>query len=130
MPERTCEGGQVSEDVAAAAPTRRRRFMVALQLALGLVALGLVAWWLVPGPGEMQAVLARAELRPGWLAAGFGFTFVACAVTSARWKRMAEAMGGTVLPHVAYFYSLALTRVLGQVSSTLVMDIVGRGVAL
>lgn len=108
----------------------RRRLAIVVKLALGLAALVGVAWWLVPGPEQLQAMLARAELRPGWLAAGFGFTFVACVVTSARWKRMAEAMGGTVLSHVAYFHSLALTKVLGQVSSTLVMDIVGRGVAL
>lgn len=108
----------------------RRRLVAALKLALGLAALAAVLWWLVPGPDEAQAVWARAELRPGWLLAGLGFTFVACVVTSARWKRMAEAMGGTRLPHVAYFHSLALTKVLGQVSSTLVMDLVGRGVAL
>lgn len=116
---------------AAEAPRAGPRgLVVALKLVLGLAALAGVAWWLVPGPEEGQALLARAELRPGWLAAGFGFTFVACVVTSARWKRMAEAMGGTVLSHVAYFHSLALTKVLGQVSSTLVMDLVGRGVAL
>lgn len=108
----------------------RRRLVGALKLALGLVALAAVLWWLLPGPDEVRAMLARAELRPGWLAAGLGFTFVACVVTSARWKRMAEAMGGTKLPHVVYFHSLALTKVLGQVSSTLVMDLVGRGVAL
>lgn len=106
------------------------RLLAAAKLVLGLAALAAVLAWLLPGAGELRAALARAELRPTWLALGLVATTVACLVTSARWKRLAEAMGGTPLPHVAYFHSLALTRVLGQLSSTLVMDLVGRGALL
>lgn len=106
------------------------RLGAALRLLLGLGLLVALAWWLVPDAAALRAALARAELRPGWLALGLACTFVATLVTSARWQRLAEAMGGTPLPFVAYFHSLALTRVLGQISSTLVMDLVGRGVAL
>lgn len=108
----------------------RARLVAPLELALGLAALAAVVAWLVPDAGALRAVLAGAELRPAWLALGLAATTLACLVTSARWKRLAEAMGGTPLPHVAYFHSLALTRVLGQLSSTLVMDLVGRGALL
>nr|WP_263430095.1 flippase-like domain-containing protein [Nannocystis pusilla] len=97
-------------------------------LGLGLLA-GLV-WWLVPGGDELRAAFARARLRPAWLGVCLLATFVATFVTSARWRLMAESMGGNRLPHIAYFHSLALTKILGQVSSTFVMDIVGRGVVL
>lgn len=108
----------------------RRRLAAAARLLLGLALFAAVVWWLLPGPAERAAVLARAELRPRWLLAAFAAAALACLVTSARWKRMAEAMGGTVLPHAVYFHALALTRVLGQLSSSLVMDLVGRGVLL
>jgi uncharacterized membrane protein YbhN (UPF0104 family) len=108
----------------------RRPLAAAARLVLGLLLFAGVVWWLLPGPAEREAALARAELHPRWLLAAFAATTVACLVTSARWKRMAEAMGGTVLPHAVYFHALALTRVLGQLSSSLVMDLVGRGVLL
>jgi uncharacterized membrane protein YbhN (UPF0104 family) len=113
--------------VSAAA---RARIVAAARLVLGLALFAGVVWWLVPGPAERDAALARADLRPAWLLAGFLAAALACLVTSARWKRMAEAMGGTPLPHAVYFHALALTRVLGQLSSSLVMDLVGRGVLL
>lgn len=106
----------------------RLRSALKLGLGLGLVA-GLV-WWLLPSSDELRSAFARAELRPEWLGVCLLATFAATFVTSARWRLMAESMGEARLPHVAYFHSLALTKVLGQVSSTFVMDIVGRGVAL
>lgn len=108
----------------------RQRLVAALKFALGLAVLVGVVWWLVPSGDELRAALARAEPRPAYFALVFVATFLASVVTSSRWQRMAESMGGTRLPYVAYFHSLVLTRVLGQVSSTLVMDLVGRGVAL
>jgi uncharacterized membrane protein YbhN (UPF0104 family) len=111
-------------------PAARARLAAAARLVLGLALFAGVVWWLLPGPAERDAALARADLHPEWLLAAFLATALACLVTSARWKRMAEAMGGTPLPHVAYFHALALTRVLGQLSSSLVMDLVGRGVLL
>ncbi|WAS97724.1 lysylphosphatidylglycerol synthase transmembrane domain-containing protein [Nannocystis punicea] len=106
------------------------RLRTALKLLLGLGLLAGLVWWLVPGGDELRAAFARAELRPGWLGVCLLATFAATLVTSARWRLMAEAMGGNRLPLVAYFHSLALTKILGQVSSAFVMDIVGRGVAL
>lgn len=107
------------------------RVRSALKFLLGLAVLVAVVWWVVPGPAERQALYARLRPDPLWLLLGFAANFVASVVTSARWQLMTEeAMGGTRLPYVAYFHSLVLTRVLGQVSSTLVMDLVGRGVAL
>lgn len=110
---------------------RGARLINALKFLLGLGLVVGIVWWLVPGPAERQELLARLRPAPLFLLLGFVSNFVASVVTSARWQRMSEeAMGGTRLPYVAYFHSLVLTRVLGQVSSTLVMDLVGRGVAL
>ncbi len=111
-------------------PVLGSRWIAAARLLVGLAALAAVVAWLLPGAGELRAALAAATPRPAFLAAALAATTVACLVTSARWKLLAEAMGGTPLPHVAYFHSLALTRVLGQVSSTIVMDLVGRGALL
>lgn len=109
----------------------RARLIAAARLLLGLALLLAALWWLLPGPVERQEVLARVHVEPIWLLLGLLATFAASVVTSARWQRMAEdAMAGTRLPYLVYFHALVLTRVLGQVSSTLVMDLVGRGVAL
>lgn len=109
----------------------RPRLIAAARLALGLGLVALLLWWLLPGPDDRRALLARATLDPPFLALGLAATWLASVVTSARWQRMAEdAMGGTPLPWLVYFHALVVTRVLGQVSSTLVMDLVGRGVAL
>jgi uncharacterized membrane protein YbhN (UPF0104 family) len=109
----------------------RARLIAAARLALGLGLVALLLWWLLPGPDDRRALLERATLMPVYLPLGLAATLVASVVTSARWQRMAEdAMGGTRLPWLVYFHALVLTRVLGQVSSTLVMDLVGRGVAL
>jgi uncharacterized membrane protein YbhN (UPF0104 family) len=108
-----------------------RRVIAGARLLLGLALLLGVLWWLVPGPDDRRALLERVRLEPLALLLGLAATTVANAVTSARWQRMAEdAMGGARLPYLVYFHGLALTRVLGQVSSTLVMDLVGRGLAL
>jgi uncharacterized membrane protein YbhN (UPF0104 family) len=107
------------------------RLAAALKFLAGLALLAGILWWLLPGPEDLAALRARARLDAWFLLLGLASTFVASVVTAARWQAMAEeTMGGTRLPYLAYFHSLVLTRVLGQVSSTLVMDLVGRGVAL
>lgn len=98
-----------------------------LRLVLGLaVFAGVIAYWL-PSWGE---VWARVEFVPGYFALGLAATTAASLVTAARWQCMVEAMGGTPLPYRVYLHTLVLTKVLGQVSSTLVMDTLGRGVLL
>lgn len=109
----------------------RPRLGAALRLLLGLGLVAAIVWWLLPSPQEREHLLARLRPDPLYLLLGFLSTLAASVVTSARWQLMSErTMGGTRLPYVAYFHGLVLTRVLGQVSSTLVMDLVGRGVAL
>lgn len=109
----------------------KARLVAAAKFALGLALLIAVIAWLIPGPAERHDLTARARLDVFYLLLGLASTFVASIVTSARWQLMAEdTMGGTRLPYLVYFHSLVLTRVLGQVSSTLVMDLVGRGMAL
>jgi uncharacterized membrane protein YbhN (UPF0104 family) len=109
----------------------KARLVAAAKFVLGLALLVGIAVWLLPGPDERRELAARAHLDGFYLLLGLVSTFVASVVTSARWQLMAEdTMGGTRLPYLVYFHSLVLTRVLGQVSSTLVMDLVGRGMAL
>lgn len=109
----------------------KARLVAAAKFLLGLALLIAIVVWLIPGPEDRRALAERAHLDVLYLLLGLLSTFVASVVTSARWQLMAEdTMGGTRLPYLAYFHSLVLTRVLGQVSSTLVMDLVGRGMAL
>jgi uncharacterized protein (TIRG00374 family) len=109
----------------------KARVIAALRFLFGLGLVVAIVWWLLPGPQERQDLLARIRLDPLHLALAFVCTLVASLVTAARWQLMSErTMGGTPLPYLVYFHGLVLTRVLGQVSSTLVMDLVGRGVAL
>jgi len=109
----------------------RARLIAALRFLFGLGLVAAIVWWLLPSPQERKDLLERLQPEPLYLLLAFLSTFAASIVTSARWQLMSEqTMGGTPLPYVAYFHGLVLTRVLGQVSSTLVMDLVGRGVAL
>lgn len=107
--------------------TTRRKLLAAGKFALGLALLVVVVRWLVP---DLSSVIDRVRLDPALLVVGFACTLAASVVTSARWKLMVEAMGGTRLPYPIYFHALVLTRVLGQFTSTLAMDLVGRGLAL
>ncbi len=109
----------------------RSRLIASLRFLLGLGLVVAIVWWLLPSPQERRDLLERLQPDPLYLLLGFLSTFIASIVTSARWQLMSEqTMGGTPLPYLVYFHGLVLTRVLGQVSSTLVMDLVGRGVAL
>jgi hypothetical protein len=105
----------------------KARLVAASKLVAGIAVLAAVVVWLAPSVDEL---LARVEPDGLGLALGLSGSAAATAVTAARWKLLTEGMGGTRLPYGAYVYALALTRFLGQVSSNLVMDLVGRGAAL
>lgn len=105
----------------------RRAWIAALKLVLGLALVAGVILWVAP---DLDALLARVRLDPLGLAVGLAMTAVTVVIVSARWKLMSEAMGGTRLPFVVYFRGLVLTKVVGQVTSLLAMDLVGRGLAL
>jgi len=106
------------------APKRRFGW---LRLALGItVFAGVLAYWLP----SWRDVWANVDLNPLALCLGFLASTVSAVVTSARWQVMVETMGGTRLPYRVYLHTFLVTKVLGQVSSTLVMDLLGRGVLL
>lgn len=116
------------EPVHSEAPSRRRTAIVGVvkfTLGIGLV-VGLIAWL---GPSWSE-VSERLELRPIYLLVGFVGTLLATLVTAARWKILTEVTSGGNVPYTSFFHYLALTRFLGQFSSVLVMDLVGRSVAL
>lgn len=117
----------INAQIEATEDPRRRRLKAGLQLLVGLALFAVVLRWLAPDWGEL---LARVDLRPGWAIVGLLGTTIASFATAARWKLLAEVMGGTRLPFIAYFYGIVLTRLLGQFTSTAAMDLVGRGVAL
>ncbi|MCA9715543.1 MAG: flippase-like domain-containing protein [Myxococcales bacterium] len=118
----------VDDEPPIEASARRRVWGVAaLKLIAGLALFVCVVLWLAPSGAELRA---RVELDARFLLLGFVCTTLANLVASARWKLMVEAMGGTRLRYAVYFHGMALTRVLGQLSSSLVMDLVGRGVVL
>jgi uncharacterized membrane protein YbhN (UPF0104 family) len=105
----------------------RRRLKAVGRFAFGLGLFGVVLWWLVP---DWSALAGRVALEPGWIVVGLLGTTGASFVTAARWQLLAELMGGNRLRYLSYFYVLVLTRLLGQFTSTLAMDLVGRGVGL
>jgi uncharacterized membrane protein YbhN (UPF0104 family) len=107
--------------------TLRRRAVAIAKLLLGVALVGLLLRWLSP---DLSALRERAELDVGLLVAAFACTVAATFVTSLRWKVMVEAMGGTRLPYAVYFHGLAMIKVIGQFTSTLATDLVGRGLAL
>lgn len=109
------------------APARRKTLWTIAKLALGIGLVGLVVWALGPDLGELRD---RAEIRPLGLALGFVGTLLASVVTAARWKLIAETMGGARLPFIAYLYGMVITRLLAYFAPSLAMDLVGRGVAL
>lgn len=97
------------------------------QLLLGLGLFAAVVWWVSPSWSE---IVGRIDIEPHWFVVSlFGSAF-ATFVTAFRWKMLSEMMGGGRLPYGVYFYTLALTRVLGQVLPTVLVDVIGRGAAL
>jgi hypothetical protein len=77
-----------------------------------------------------DAVRETIRVSVPLLALGLLGSLLATIVTAARWKILSEAMGATRLPYGVYFHWLALTRVVGQVLPTIVVDLLGRTAAL
>lgn len=111
----------------SAAPRTRTRLFSAAKFTLGLALLILLVRWLAP---DLSAVLRDIHLDLAALALAVLTHAVATAAVSLRWKLMVEAMGGTPLPYIIYFRAFALTKLVGNVTSSLAMDLIGRGVAL
>jgi uncharacterized membrane protein YbhN (UPF0104 family) len=97
------------------------------QLVLGVGLVALLLWWLAP---DWRAVADAVDLAPALALVSFVGTVLATFVTAARWKLIAESMGGSPLPYGVYFHWLAVTRLLGQVLPTLAVDLIGRGAGL
>jgi uncharacterized protein (TIRG00374 family) len=95
--------------------------------AVGLALIVLVLRWLAPDWDSL-----RASMRWNWRYAALGLlgTTIASFVTAARWRLLAEVMGGTKLGYSTYFFSLVSTRVLAQFLPTIAVDLVGRGMLL
>ncbi|MCA9692247.1 MAG: hypothetical protein KC636_21795, partial [Myxococcales bacterium] len=104
---------------------RRVRALVGLLAGLALAAA--VVWWLAP---DGRALVEYMSFQPGWIALAAALILAGNLTTSARWKLMTEAMGGTHLPLVVYAHGHALLRVVGQLSSTLLVDLLARGAVL
>jgi uncharacterized membrane protein YbhN (UPF0104 family) len=99
----------------------------AAQLVLGVAIVALLLWWLAP---DWSAVADAVEPAPALALVSFAGTVLATFVTAARWKLIAESMGGSPLPYGVYFHWLAVTRLIGQVLPTLAVDLIGRGAGL
>jgi uncharacterized protein (TIRG00374 family) len=117
----------IDQQIDAIEDPRRRLLKAALQLAFGIGLFVVVLRWLAPNWGEL---VERVDPHLGWALVGLLGTTIASFVTAARWKLLAEVMGGTPLPFVTYFYGLVLTRLIGQFTPPGAMDLVGRGVML
>lgn len=98
-----------------------------LKLLLGVALFVLVLRQLAP---DWSAL--RASLVFDWRYAALGLlgSTIASFVTAARWRLLAEVMGGTKLPYSSYFFALVFTRVIGTVLPTMLVDLIGRGAAL
>jgi len=66
----------------------------------------------------------------GWCAVSLLGTVAAAMFGALRWRLLNEHLTPTRLPLSSYFHYFALTRVVGQFSSMLLMDLVGRGAGL
>lgn len=113
-----------------AAPPKARGRAIAkgiAQLLFGLSLLAAIIWWVAPPWDEIED---RIHILPLWLLVSLLGSAAATFVTAARWKLLSEMMGGSHLPYGIYFHYLALTRLIGQVLPTVLVDVFGRGAAL
>ncbi len=108
--------------------SRGRRVAGALgRFALGVCILGGLIWFLGP---DWEEVGRRLDVDPGFFALGLLGTTCAAALGALRWRLLNEHLTPTRLPYATYFHYVALTRLIGQFSSMLLMEFVGRGVGL
>lgn len=120
-------GSAVPEESVPAHVPRGWRPKPWFRLAAGLLTFGAIVWYLIPSWSELTV---RVDLALPFLAIGLAGAAAAHVAVAARWKLLAESMGGNPLSLWAYLHSLLVTRFLGQFVSSLAMDLVGRGVAL
>jgi uncharacterized protein (TIRG00374 family) len=113
--------------LASAAAVPRVKPADLIKLALGLALFALVLHQLAPDWGAL-----RASVVFDWRYAAIGLlgSTIASFVTAARWRLLAEVMGGTRLAFSSYFFALVFTRVIGTVLPTVLVDLIGRGAAL
>jgi hypothetical protein len=109
-------------------PSAARRWASAVaKFLLGAAILGGLVWWLGP---DWDDVRARIQFSWGWFVVSFVGTAMATGFTAARWQLLNERMTATRLGYGAYFHYIALTRFVGQFTSMLLMDFVGRSAGL
>ncbi len=110
-------------------PTRSSRswLLRIIRLAFGLLVFAALIAWLGQQP---TSLLAHAHFSPQALALALAGTTAAALFTALRWKLISESVGGHHLRFSVYFHAIVVTRFLGQFTSTLGMDLIGRGVAL
>lgn len=105
----------------------RKVVLAAARFALGVALLSALVWLLGPDWAEVGR---RLEVEP--MAAGLALLGTTAAATfgAARWRLLNEHLTSTRLPFATYFHYVVLTRLIGQFSSMLLMELVGRGVGL
>lgn len=119
--------GQPPEDEPRPIADRRTVVKAIVQLGLGLGLFAGLLWWVAPPWDELRDTV---HVHPQWLLVSLLGSAFATLVTAARWKMLSETMGAGRLPYGVYFHYLALTRVIGQVLPTVLVDVLGRGAAL
>lgn len=97
------------------------------RFGLGVGLLATLVWLLGPDWAEVSR---RLEVQPGAAALALLGTTAAAMFGAARWRLLNEHLTETRLPFATYFHYVALTRLIGQFSSMLLMELVGRGVGL
>lgn len=118
----------MSDSSPAASPSRGRAIAKGIaQLVLGVGLFAGIIHWVAPPWDEIED---RIDLSLALLTVSVLGSAFANLVTSARWKLLSEMMGGSRLPYGIYFHYLALTRVIGQVLPTVLVDVIGRSAAL
>lgn len=105
-----------------------RKFVAAgARLVFGLGLLGALVAFLGPDWAEVNR---RLEVQPAWVAVSLLGTTAAATFGALRWRLLNEHLTPTRLPFRTYFHYIVLTRLVGQFSSMLLMDFVGRGIGL
>lgn len=118
-------GGGLPEERA---PSGGRRWLAALaRFVLGAGILAGLIWFLGP---DWTEVGRRLRIDPRFFALGLVGTVCAASFGAIRWRLLNEHLTPTRLPLGSYFHYVVLTRLIGQFSSMLLMEFVGRGVGL